>query len=72
MPFDGNDQAEVFGKIRRGAFAIPAKLSDDCVSLLKSMITVDPDQRITAPAALEHPWIKNKGGSKTVNPTSND
>jgi len=26
---------------------------------VKKLLVVDPDQRMTAPQALEHPWIKN-------------
>ena len=43
---------------------MPPKLSENCASLIRRMITVDPEERITAGEALEHPWIKNRGGSK--------
>ena len=58
MPFDGSSQAEVFGKIKKGEFGIPPRLSDECKDLLKKMIVVDVSKRITARQALEHKWIK--------------
>ena len=41
---------------------MPKRLSDNCADILKRMITVDPDKRITAAQALEHEWIVHKGG----------
>lgn len=42
MPFDGNDEKEVFGKIKKGDFHYPkhSQLSPECVDLIKKMITV--------------------------------
>lgn len=42
MPFDGNSQTEVFGKIRRGNFHIPKQVSKEAADLLTKMIKVDP------------------------------
>ena len=59
MPFDGDSQPEVFGKIREGKFKMPRTLSSACQDFLKRMIEVDPTQRITAREAMEHKWIKD-------------
>lgn len=37
------------------------KISDDCLSLLKSMLQIDPLKRITFDNIKYHPWIVNKG-----------
>ena len=58
MPFDGNSQAEVFGKIRAGDFEMPRRLSHDCKDLISQMLKVDPAMRIDTARALDHPWIK--------------
>jgi hypothetical protein len=49
MPFDGNTAAEVFGKIKKGAFKISPKLglSTEAVELLHGMIEVDRKKRWT-------------------------
>jgi len=48
MPFDGNSQNEVFEKIKEGDFEMPAFISDEGKDVLKKMICVDPNKRITA------------------------
>ena len=57
MPFDGNSQGEVFGKIKKGKFHIPKRMSEDAKDLVQKMITVDPKARISAQDILKHPWI---------------
>lgn len=51
MPFDGNSQDEVFGKIQSGKFKFPENmnLSDDLKALIKSMLIVEASDRITVP-----------------------
>lgn len=39
-----------------GYLVLRSSLASDFV---KKLLVVDPDQRMTAPQALEHPWIKN-------------
>ena len=36
-------------------------MSQSCASLIKKMLTVNPEKRISAAQALEEPWIKNHG-----------
>ena len=33
-------------------------ISDNAKDLVKKMLTLDPNKRITVDEALEHPWIK--------------
>ena len=57
-PFDGNNSADVFAKIKAGKFAFPKNTSDECNDLLRKMICVDPKKRISAKEALQHPWLR--------------
>ena len=57
MPFDGSGQPEVFGKIKKGKFKMPERLSSDCQNLIRQMLTVDHKNRVSALEALNHPWF---------------
>lgn len=61
-PFRGNTDAEILRNVRYGNFEFREKLwkgvSEDAKALLRSMMTVNPDERITAEAALKQDWIK--------------
>jgi len=57
MPFDGDSQQEVFAKIKSGKFHMPKMLSSQCKDLIQKMIQVDPNKRISAKEAMNHPWI---------------
>jgi serine/threonine protein kinase len=37
-------------------------LSDECKEFLKSLLTLDPEQRLSAAEATEHPWLSNSVG----------
>ena len=61
-PFRGKNDAEILKNVRYGNFEFRVKLwkgvSEDAKALLRSMMTVNPDDRVTAGAALTHAWIK--------------
>lgn len=61
MPFDGNDEKEVFGKIKKGHYTYPKglELSPEVIDLIRRMITVDKSARITVADALKHEWFKD-------------
>ena len=42
---------------------MPPFVSNDCSDLLKQMIHVDPETRITAVQALNHQWFKSNTSS---------
>lgn len=58
MPFDGQTQDEVFEKIHLGYFEMPKHLSVQCKELLRGLIEVNPNKRMTAREAINHPWMK--------------
>ena len=60
-PFVANNRNALFEKIKKGNFDIPSSLSPDVQDLLRQMIKMNPNERITAAEALEHKWIKELG-----------
>ncbi|CAE7170981.1 CPK22, partial [Symbiodinium pilosum] len=63
MPFAGNDERKQIQMIRSGNYIVKkdrwAKVSSQASDFVQKLLVVDPDVRMNAPAALEHPWIKN-------------
>lgn len=61
MPFYGRNDAECLARTASGAYAMPARewsrVSPAAVSLVRGMLCVDPSKRLTASAALQHPWL---------------
>jgi serine/threonine protein kinase len=60
-PFRGKTETEVLKNVRYGNCKFRTKfwngVSADAISLVKSMMTVDPEERPTSAAALQAPWI---------------
>eukprot|EP00566_Odontella_aurita_P010351 CAMPEP_0113540584 /NCGR_PEP_ID=MMETSP0015_2-20120614/8561_1 /TAXON_ID=2838 /ORGANISM="Odontella" /LENGTH=428 /DNA_ID=CAMNT_0000440403 /DNA_START=55 /DNA_END=1341 /DNA_ORIENTATION=- /assembly_acc=CAM_ASM_000160 len=60
-PFIENNQRELFRKIRRGDYEFHEEywgtVSKDAKNLISSLLTVNPDLRLTAPKALQNKWI---------------
>ncbi|TNN15941.1 Serine/threonine kinase SAD-1 isoform 1 [Schistosoma japonicum] len=57
LPFDDDNLRNLLEKVKKGVFHIPAFVSTDCQSLLRSMIEVDTRKRITLKEVLEHKWV---------------
>lgn len=62
LPFMGRSQKELFRKIVAGKYEFEADdwddISDEAKNLVKKMLVLDPDQRISAMDALRDPWLK--------------
>ena len=62
LPFMGRSQKELFRKIVAGKFEFEAKdwdgVSDDAKDLVRRLVVLDPDQRMTAAEAVRHRWLK--------------
>mmetsp|Transcript_13779 Transcript_13779/g.30706 ORF Transcript_13779/g.30706 Transcript_13779/m.30706 type:complete len:447 (+) Transcript_13779:1-1341(+) len=61
-PFHGTD-SEVLKKIRAGKPHFSSrflKLSEQAKNCVESLLVKDPGNRLSADAALEHPWVKNR------------
>nr|BCL66134.1 AMP-activated protein kinase [Volvox africanus] len=58
LPFRGATQAALFKAIQRGNFdPLPAHISSECKDLVRRMLVVDPQARITMDEILRHPWV---------------
>ena len=65
FPFSSTKESKVFKKISKGDIILPDYISDKCKDLIKQLLNLDPDSRITAEQVLKHPWIVEK--SRSVN-----
>ncbi|XP_019661691.2 tribbles homolog 3 isoform X1 [Ailuropoda melanoleuca] len=57
-PFQDSEPALLFGKIRRGAFALPEGLSAPARCLVRCLLRREPAERLTATGILMHPWLR--------------
>ncbi|XP_004697955.1 tribbles homolog 3 [Echinops telfairi] len=57
-PFQDTAPALLFGKIRRGAFALPEGLSARASCLVRCLLRREPAERLTAEGILLHPWLR--------------
>jgi hypothetical protein len=58
FPFRAKAYPDLYRRIARGTFAIPEELSAPVKDLLRQLLTVDADQRVTAHSALRHSWLQ--------------
>ena len=60
-PFHDDNHAILYRKIKAADYAFDPQywdqVSDDAKDLIKKMLVVDPDKRLTADQALRHPWF---------------
>lgn len=65
-PFTAEDHDVLFADIKAGRFDFPAAdwsgVSDDAKALVRSLLEVDPEKRLTADEASQHNWITTAGG----------
>lgn len=59
LPWTKKNQTQLFEQIKAGDYNIPEYLTDDCKDLIKKLMTVDVNERITLEDALVHPWFSN-------------
>ncbi|KAK6588446.1 calcium-dependent kinase [Cryptosporidium xiaoi] len=62
-PFHGKDNVEILRKVRIGKFSFEHNswryISDSAKDLIRRLLTIDPNKRINAHDALNHPWIRS-------------
>lgn len=58
LPFEGSDTQDLYKKILKGKFKIPAFFSLDAVDLLNKMLVVTPKKRISIAEIKSHKWFK--------------
>jgi calcium/calmodulin-dependent protein kinase I len=69
-PFYGDNDAQMFKKIKAGQYKFLAPywdpISDDAKDFVAKLLVVKPDKRMDATAALAHKWLAGKGGDKNL------
>eukprot|EP00210_Caulerpa_lentillifera_P007251 g6937.t1 len=75
-PFYSKSDAELFELIRRGQwnFEDPVwrAVSSSAKNLISKLLVVEPEKRLTAEEALNHPWMKNKMPSDSPLPMTHE
>ena len=71
LPFDSTDREEIIEKTMVGRVPFERKVfasvSDECKSLIKGLLTVDVEKRLTCQQALAHVWFRlrwNEAGER--------
>lgn len=63
LPFDDENVAGLFKKIKKGRYSLPGHLSAEAKDLIRRMLTVDPAERIGLSEISDHPWFKASSAS---------
>lgn len=61
LPFDDDNLRKLLEKVKRGVFYIPHFVPPECQNLLRGMIEVDPDKRLTLAEINRHMWVTAAG-----------
>ena len=61
LPFDDQELYELYKQIKLGKFYLPSTLSLEAIDLLKRILNVDPDKRISLEGIKNHQWFKMDG-----------
>lgn len=73
-PYKGRDSKTIIREVKDSPFMLTddkvTGLSPDSINLLQKLLVLDPEQRVSAAAAVQHPWINNhrnyKGDSMKI------
>ncbi|KAJ8284244.1 hypothetical protein COCON_G00030940 [Conger conger] len=60
LPFDHDNLRQLLEKVKSGVFHMPHFIPPDCQALLRGMIEVNPDKRLTLEAIQNHTWYQNE------------
>ncbi|XP_061702749.1 serine/threonine-protein kinase BRSK1 isoform X2 [Syngnathoides biaculeatus] len=59
LPFDHDNLRQLLEKVKSGVFHMPHFIPPDCQALLKGMIEVNADKRLTLEAIQTHAWYQS-------------
>ena len=69
-PFDGESDEDIYQAIENANYSFPdqswSQVSNEAKDLIKKMLTLDVDERISALDTLQHPWFKKYTGKNHV------
>lgn len=57
LPFDDDNLRQLLEKVKKGVFHIPHFVSPECQNLLRGMIEVNPELRLTLEQIHRHSWV---------------
>ena len=70
-PFGGEDDDEVIESVRSGKYDLKSSpfntLTNSCKDLIKKLLVVDPNKRISAQEALGHKWFRERNSKELFN-----
>ena len=66
LPWTKRNQNELFKQIKTADYVVPEFLSEDCVDLIKKLMTTDTTKRLTAEEALAHPWFDSLANTQYI------
>ncbi|XP_058650418.1 serine/threonine-protein kinase BRSK2 isoform X2 [Onychostoma macrolepis] len=58
LPFDHDNLRQLLEKVKSGVFHMPHFIPPDCQALLRGMIEVNPEKRLTLEAIEKHAWYQ--------------
>ncbi|XP_042203399.1 serine/threonine-protein kinase SIK3-like isoform X4 [Homarus americanus] len=61
LPFDAKTMQTLRSIVVAGKFRIPYFMSSDCDNLIRKMLQVDPEKRISIERIMQHRWIAMEG-----------
>lgn len=69
-PFNGGSDKQIIQAVLAGKYSIDepewAEVSADAKDIVKLLLMYEPDKRISAQAALSHPWLKKMATNEKV------
>ena len=60
VPFKAKNMEELLEVIRTKRVAFPVKLSETAMDLIKSLLKLNPRERLSIPEILSHPWMQTE------------
>ena len=70
-PFGGDDDREIMDNVKKGKYDLESspfnKVSKSALDLIKKLLIMEVNKRITAQEALNHPWFKEQKAKQLYN-----
>ena len=70
-PFGGDDDNEIMSNVKKGKYDLETspfnKVSKNALDLIRKLLIMDKDKRISAQEALNHPWFKEQKAKELYN-----
>ena len=60
VPFRASNMKDLHTVIMKGGFGFPCDLTPEAINLVKSLLAIEPINRLSLPEVLRHPWLKEE------------